>query len=139
MTNHWHKYLNSSVKPPDLLYNCDVQAPPIDPFQIAQIMQVSISESTPSNPDSSVNVGDDKASIFIDCSNRASKQRMSCAIGLARIILPLDNETLCTRYAVELLMPEYWVRAFRTIVADYALYEIFGVSENAMSLRLTML
>lgn len=134
----WLDIKGSDTKPTDILHRLGLHTPPIDPIQIAGQLGITVLCS-PSVFESFVIDSSGNPVITVDSTCRDSKKRFDCAVALGKMVSTSRLNIIHMFWAVELTMPEYWVRAYRYVTPESFLYQVFNVSQEAMDLRLKLL
>ncbi len=150
----WYE-LKGDVDAFDILRECNVNAPPIDVFGIANQLGVSFSKTGPKDIDGALDFGSPtKATIYVSNNQSRYRRRFAAAHELGHLMLGETGKTYtdsfqdqqmnfseirANLFAAELLMPEIFIRAYLYVCPPQELYKVFHVSYDAMKIRLEML
>lgn len=126
------------MRPTDLLYKLGIHVPPIDAIWVASTLGITVMQQENVSDTFVVNEKDEPI-ITASSQSRDSKKRFECAMALGKMVSTSSQSLSYVYWAIELIMPQYWVRAYRTVANESILHDVFGVTPETMKARLELL
>lgn len=148
----WLAARSERLRPDDLLRVLEIEAPAVPVESITRRLGVHLHKVPQLGYDGALTSTTSEAHIWVDSSRPGVRQRFTIAHELGHLMLhPLGTtfrdinstnsfnkqESQANRFAADLLMPEWMVRAYLSSTeSPEALASVFDVSAQAMTIRL---
>lgn len=140
------------MRPGDVLDSAQMSSPPVDILSIARRESVRVLGVTEARWDGALERNRNQATVYVNLDNEKTRQRFTVAHELAHHFLhgsrsrvfrcrfadpKFDvHEIEANRFAVDLLVPSHWLRAYLRYENISQLAERFQVSDKVIEYRL---